>query len=158
MGRIHVDVRDEPLSCDAALAFLNSPGHGAVCVFVGKVRDTNEDKPVRAVTYDAHDALARHTFQEICADVQRRWGDNLDVWLEHFKGRLEVGGASVIIAVGSGHRAESFEACRYVIEQVKRRSPIWKQEHYLDGEDVWIAGHSLRDAASSLTAATPKTE
>lgn len=155
MSRVHVEIREEPLSCDAALAFLNAPGHGAICLFVGRVRDNNENKPVHGVTYDAHDALAVRTFREICAEVQRQWGSGVDVWLEHFKGPLAVGGAGVIIAVASGHRAESFEACRYIIEQIKLRSPIWKQEHYLDGQDVWIGGHSLRGEPPPLTVATP---
>jgi len=158
MSRVHIDISAEPLSCDAALAFLDSPGHGATCVFVGRVRDTNEGRPVRSVTYDSYDALAIRTFRDICAEAQQRWGGDIDIWLEHFKGTLDVGGASVIIAVSSGHRAESYEACRYVIEEIKLRSPIWKQEHYQTGEDIWIGGHSLRDEASPLTAAIPERE
>lgn len=145
MGRIHVAIREEPLSCDAALEFLDQPGHGAVCTFVGRVRDTNQSRQVRAVSYDAFDALALNTFRAIAEDVQRQWGDEVEVWLEHFKGRLEVGGVSIVIAVGSGHREEAFAGCRHVIEAVKHRSPIWKQEHYTDGDSEWIDGHSLRE-------------
>ncbi len=105
---------------------------------------TNLDRPVVAVSYDAFGPLALNTFHAIAAEIQARWGDDLNVWLEHFQGRLEVGGASVVIAIGSGHRDESFAACRYAIEQIKHRSPIWKQEHYVDGDDEWIPGHSLR--------------
>lgn len=145
MGRIHVAVQETPLSCDAALAFLDDPGHGAVCTFVGKVRNTNLDKPVGGVSYDAFDALAVNTFRAIAEEIQERWGGELDVWLEHFKGRLGIGGISVVIAIGSGHREESFAACRYAIEEVKHRSPIWKQEHYLAGDSEWVPGHSLRE-------------
>lgn len=144
MGRIHVAVRETPLSCDAALAFLDDPSHGAVCTFVGRVRNTNQDKPVDGVSYDAFDALATHTLRTIAEEIQSRWGEDLDVWLEHFRGHLPVGGVSVVVAVASGHRAESFAACRHAIEEIKRRAPVWKEEHYTDGDSTWIEGRALR--------------
>ncbi len=144
MGRIHVAVREEPLSCDAALAFLDDPSHGAVCTFVGRVRNTNLSRPVEGVGYDAFDALATRILAAIAEEIHRRWGDELDVWLEHVKGELPVGGVSVVVAVASGHRAESFAACRHAIEEIKRRVPVWKEEHYADAESAWIAGRSLR--------------
>ncbi len=67
----------------------------------------------------------------------------------HYKGQLPVGGVSVVIAVSSPHRAESFEACRYVIEEIKMRAPIWKREHYIDGKSEWLPGYSLRHDAEN---------
>ena len=70
--------------------------------------------------------------------------------MSHYKGQLDIGGISVIIAVGSPHRAESFEACRYIIEELKKRAPVWKQEHYEHGPSEWLPGHSLQNAANQL--------
>lgn len=144
MGRVHVAVRERPLSCEAAFAFLDDPSHGAVCTFVGRVRNSNLSKPVEGVGYDAFDALATATLRAIADEIHDRWGEDLDVWLEHVKGELPVGGVSVVIAVAAGHRAEAFAACRHAIEEIKRRVPVWKEEHYADAGSAWIAGHPLR--------------
>jgi molybdopterin synthase catalytic subunit len=108
------------------------------------VRDHNEGKKVSAVSYDVHAPLAEKTFREIGLEAQERWGHDLRIAIIHRAGRLEVGEASVVVGVGSGHRDEAFQASRYLIEQVKVRSPIWKQEHYADGDSEWLQGHSLR--------------
>jgi molybdopterin synthase catalytic subunit len=73
----------------------------------------------------------------------RNFGSQLRCYIEHYKGKLELGGISVIIAVGSPHRDESFKACRYLIEELKVRVPVWKQEHYVDGDAGWLDGHQL---------------
>lgn len=70
-------------------------------------------------------------------------------YVAHYKGELPVGGISVIIAVSAPHRAETFEACRYVIEELKLRAPVWKQEHYTDGKSDWLPGHSLKEDAAA---------
>ena len=72
--------------------------------------------------------------------------------MSHYKGQLDVGGMSVIIAVSSVHRAESFDACRYLIEELKKRAPVWKQEHYQHGSSEWLPGHSLRSQAAQIGA------
>lgn len=140
---VHVGVSDSPLCADMALAHCDAPGHGAAALFIGRVRDLNQGREVRAVSYDLHSALCHNTFQAICFEACERWGEGLRLWLAHRYGRLPVGQASVIAAASSPHRDEAFHACRYVIEQMKHRAPIWKQEHYRDGDSEWVQGHAL---------------
>jgi molybdopterin synthase catalytic subunit len=143
---VHVEVRDtdaKVLDTSEALAFVDAPGNGAGALFVGVVRDLNQGRKVRGVSYDVFAPLAEQNFAEICAEAQDKWGEDLRLFVIHGKGRLAVGGLSVIIAAGSPHRGEAFAACRYVIEEIKSRSPVWKQEHYVDGDSEWVKGHAL---------------
>jgi molybdopterin synthase catalytic subunit len=143
---IHVEVREiGGLTLDAAeaLAFVDAPGNGAGSLFVGVVRDLNQGRKVRGVSYDVFAPLAEQGFAEICAEAQEKWGEDLRLFVAHAKGRLEVGGISIVLAAGSPHRGEAFAACRYLIEEIKTRSPIWKQEHYVDGDSQWVKGHAL---------------
>lgn len=142
----HVSVLTTPLNIQEAYDFVSDPTHGAVDVFIGAVRNHHEGESVMGLTYDVHDALAQKIFTDIAMEAQAHWGD-IKIYISHYKGQLNIGGISVIIAVGSAHRAESFEACRYVIEELKKRSPIWKKEHYIDGKSDWLPGHSLREDA-----------
>jgi molybdopterin synthase catalytic subunit len=139
-----VRVVKEPIRHEEVAAELDCPEDGAQLVFWGLVRNHNEGKRVRAVTYDAHPQLAVRTFREIADEALERWGADLRVLIIHRTGTLEVGEASVVVGVSSPHRDEAYEASRHVIEQLKVRSPIWKQEHYVDGDSDWLRGHSLR--------------
>jgi molybdopterin synthase catalytic subunit len=141
--RIHVDISEKPLSVAEACAFVADPAHGAVDIFMGAVRNRNLGRDVVGVSYDVHAPLARTTLRAIAEDVRARWHGQLKIYITHFKGRLDVGGVSVIIAVSSPHRDEAFRACRAVIEELKHRAPIWKQEHYTDGDSEWVQGHAL---------------
>ncbi len=121
---------------------VSSPKHGAVAAFVGTVRSPHAGRRVRAVTYDCFTPLAEKELARIKAAAERRW--LVRVGVEHRIGRLNVGETSVAIAAGSGHRAEALEACRFVIEEIKRSVPIWKKEHYAQGDGRWLAGCALR--------------
>lgn len=143
---IHVDITEAVLDPLAALNHCSSDAHGAADLFVGRVRNINDGRNVTAVSYDLHPQLCRSIFGEICAEAMEQWGQDLHVYLVHRLGRLAVGEASVITAVSSGHRDDAFKACRYLIEQMKVRAPIWKQEHYTDGDSEWIKGHALRNS------------
>lgn len=139
---IDVRLQAEPLDAGVALAHCDEAGHGAALAFVGRVRDINEGRRVLAVSYDLHAALCRVVFEEICGEALERWvGVRLALW--HRWGRLAVGEASVVAAASSRHRAHAFDATRYLVEQMKLRAPIWKQEHYADGDDIWTRGQSL---------------
>ncbi len=141
---IHVDITESVLDPLAALDHCSSDAHGAADLFIGRVRNLNDGRSVTAVSYDLHPALCLNVFKEICGEAVDQWGEGINVYLVHRQGRLDVGEASVITAVSSGHRDDSFKACRYLIEQMKVRAPIWKQEHYVDGDSEWIKGHALR--------------
>lgn len=138
----HSALRRGPLDAAALTSFAGAPGHGAVAVFIGVVRDLHEGRSVEAVSYDAFEPLAAKTLAAIAREAAERFG--AVVAAEHRLGRLLVGEASVAIAAGSPHRAEAFDACRWVIEEIKRRLPVWKQEHYADGGSSWLEGCSLR--------------
>lgn len=143
---IHASISTNPLNIQDAYDFVADPAHGAVDVFVGAVRNNHEGRSVQGMTYDVHEALAEKVFREICEDTQKHWR-GIKIYLSHYKGELPIGGISVLIAVSSAHRAESFEACRHIIEELKKRAPVWKQEHYEDGPSAWLPGHSLREAS-----------
>jgi molybdopterin synthase catalytic subunit len=127
----------------AALEFVSDPAFGGITMFVGRVRDFNHGRDVVGISYDLFDALALNMFAKIAGEAFERWGPKLRLHVSHAKGRLGIGDLAVVVAAGTPHRAEAFEACRYVIEAVKHRSPIWKQEHYVDGDSAWSEGCSL---------------
>jgi molybdopterin synthase catalytic subunit len=139
----HIRLTPEPIDPALVQGLLSDPRHGAQLLFHGVVRNTNHGRQVQAVSYDAHPALAETCFREICQEASGRWGETLQVALIHRVGRLEVGEISVSIAIGLPHRDEAYQASRYVIEELKKRAPIWKKEHYIDGESEWLQGHAL---------------
>jgi molybdopterin synthase catalytic subunit len=116
---------------------------GAHVLFMGEVRSLNHGKRVVAVAYDAFVPLAEKCLREISEEAIARWGEGLEILILHRTGRLEVGEASVLISVRSPHRAEGYEASRYLIEELKKRAPIWKKEFYENGETEWLKGHAL---------------
>ena len=126
----------EPLDLPALLGA--EARDGAVCLFVGVVRDHNDGRRVRHLEYEAYEEMALPLLAEIEADVRRRWPVS-EVRLDHRLGRLEIGEASVAVAVSSPHRAEAFAACRHAIDTLKQRVPICKKEFYADGS-AWIDG------------------
>jgi len=139
-----VKIEEEKISSDKAKKFIASEKNGAESIFVGKVRNENDGKKVIAVTYDAHDQAVIKSFQSICNAAKDKFDKSAKIFLEHAKGYTSVGEISILIAVGTGHRDEAFKICRYILEEIKHQSPIWKKEHYADGKEEWLPGHSLR--------------
>jgi molybdopterin synthase catalytic subunit len=127
-----------PLDAAAVAAVVASDGDGAVASFVGLVRNRNGGRQVLWLDYEAYAPLALKAFERIGAEAAQQWPD-ARLAIHHRVGRVEIGGASVAIAAASPHRAEAFAACRYAIERIKQIAPIWKHEHFADG-DVWIEG------------------
>jgi len=139
-----VNIEESKSSLEKAKKFIASKKNGAESIFVGKVRNENDKKEVIAVTYDTHDEAVIKSFQSICNIAKDKFGKNAKIFLEHAKGYTLVGEISILIAVGTSHRDEAFKICRYILEEVKSQSPIWKKEHYTDGKEEWLPGHSLR--------------
>ena len=139
-----VKIEEEKISSEKAKKYIASVKNGAESIFVGKVRNENDGKKVTAVTYDAHHQAVIKSFQSICNVAKDKFDKNAKIFLEHAKGYVPVGEISILIAVSSGHRDEAFKICRYILEEIKHKSPIWKQEHYADGKEEWLPGHSLR--------------
>lgn len=148
MGNHFLHVADratEALDPAAALEFVSDPGFGGISMFVGRGRDLNHGREVASISYDLYQPLALARFAEIAEQAQCEAGPRLRLYIAHAKGRLAVGEFAVVIAAGTPHRDEAFRACRLVIEAVKHTTPIWKQEHYVDGDSEWSEGCSLCD-------------
>lgn len=141
-----VHVADRALECldpAAALEFVSDPGFGGIAVFIGRVRDLNQGRKVDAISYELFRPLALARFSEISRQAQGEFGPRLKLYIAHAVGRLAVGDLAVVVAAGTPHRDKAFRACRLAIEAVKHTAPIWKQEHYADGESQWSEGCSL---------------
>ena len=122
---------------------VSAVSNGAVCTFVGQVRETSRGKQVSFLEYKAYEPMAVKQMNRIASDAEEKWG--CVVAIEHRLGRIELGEASVVIAVGAPHRAEAFEACRWCIDTLKETVPIWKREVCPDGA-FWIEGEEALNA------------
>lgn len=127
----------EPISPAALLAEVAAPECGATCLFFGTVRDGPEDGGVTAIEYSAYEAMASAELDRILAEARRQWPATR-IALRHRLGLVPTEEASIGIAAAAPHRADAFAACRYVIEELKRRVPIWKRERYDDGTEAWV--------------------
>jgi molybdopterin synthase catalytic subunit len=128
---------DRPLDPGHLLAEVSSPGCGGTALFLGTVRNSPEEGNVEAIDYSAYDAMAEAEFERVVREAGARW-PAARVAVRHRTGRVPAGQASIAIAVACPHRAEAFDACRFIIEETKRRVPIWKKEHLASGETRWV--------------------
>ena len=127
---------DRPISASEVVACVERPGSGAVLLFLGTVRDDHRGRAVARITYSAYREMAEQRLARIVDDLEAGKPD-LRVHLVHRLGTLEIGEASVAIAVSSPHREASYRASRSALERIKAEVPIWKREHYADGEVAW---------------------
>ena len=133
------EISPQPLRPQSLRERLEDPGAGAVVTFEGWVRNLNEGKPVIALEYEVYDELAVKEGQRILQEGLDRW-ELKAVHAVHRSGKLVVGDCAVWVGVAAGHRAQAFEACRAIIDELKQRVPIWKKEYYEDGETDWLKG------------------
>lgn len=131
-------VTPDSLETGDAVAAVSSPAAGAIGIFLGVVRDNNLGRRVQYLEYDAYPSMAEKVMAEIGEEARSKFTLE-DVAILHRTGRLEIGEASLLVAVSTGHRAESFEAGHWIVNEVKRRVPVWKKEVWEDGEE-WIEG------------------
>ena len=139
-----IDIKKEKINTSKAELFIKSSSYGASIIFTGTIRNVNEDKEVTGMTYDSHDELVLNSFKEIYNEA----GDKLKiknkaVFIEHIKGYIDLGEISIIIAVACKHRDQAYILSRYIIEEIKKRSPIWKKEHYKNEESEWLKGNPI---------------
>jgi molybdopterin synthase catalytic subunit/molybdopterin converting factor small subunit len=133
-GGAYTTITDQPIDVQALEAAAAQPGHGALVTFVGRARDTSDDgRQVRQLDYEVYPELADNVLVEIAADAEARWP--VAVTVVHRTGVVPIGEAAVAIITASPHRAEAYEANRYVIEAIKQRLPIWKRETFADGSE-----------------------
>ena len=114
-------------------------GIGARSVFEGVVRNTNDGHQVRKLEYECYESLAIKEGNQILDEAIEKF-DLINAFCIHRVGKLEIGEIAVIVVATSGHRDEAFKGCRYIIDEVKSRVPIWKKEYYEDGETKWLKG------------------
>ena len=131
----------EVISADSVLAHVGGDSDGAIDIFLGVVRDENDGRAVSGMHYDAYVEMAGKVLNAIADEGAAMPGVG-KVAAVHRIGELGIGEVSVAIAVSAPHRAEAFEACRYVIEEIKKRLPVWKQERYVTGEERWLGTES----------------
>ena len=139
-----IDIKEKKLSILDAENFISSSQFGASIFFSGTVRNQNDNKSVLGITYDSHDALVIKSFEEIYNESDQKLNiKDKAVFIEHAKGYLNLGEVSIIIAVACKHRDEAYILSRYIIEEIKKRSPIWKKEHYENEESEWLKGNPI---------------
>ena len=140
-----IDLKKEKIEVKKAEDFISSSKFGASIIFKGTVRNTNENKKVTGITYDSHDAMVLKSFEEIYNEVDQKLKiKDKAVYIEHAKGYLNLGEISIIIAVACPHRSEAYNLSRYIIEEIKKRSPIWKKEHYENEKNEWLKGNPIQ--------------
>ena len=128
---------DSPIDTAALVAEVSRGANGATLLFIGTVREVNEGRPVTGIEYSAYRSMAERELAAVASEAAEQFTTN-DIVVEHRLGTLEIGDASVAIAVAHPHRGRAYDASRYVIEQLKKRVPIWKLEHYVDGTREWV--------------------
>jgi len=140
-----IDTKEKKLSILEAENFISSSEFGASIFFSGTVRNQNDNKSVLGITYDSHDALVIKSFEEIYNEADQKLNiKDKAVFIEHAKGYLKLGEVSIIIAVACKHRDEAYILSRYIIEEIKKRSPIWKKEHYENEDSEWLEGNPIQ--------------
>lgn len=135
----HVSVVRSAIEPAEVLGSVGAPAHGAALLFLGVVRDHADGRPVTGMRYDAYEDMASSILAEIAREAEAIAGGG-SVAVVHRIGDLDVGDVSVAVAVSSPHRAEAYAASRHVIEEIKRRLPVWKKERYADGAQEWVPG------------------
>lgn len=129
-------IRETPLSVDEVLSAVADPAAGGTCVFVGTVRDLDENRPVQTLSYEAHPSAAAE-LARVGADVAAQIPVTA-LAATHRHGDLELGDIAVVVAAAAPHRQEAFQACRLYIDRLKHEVPIWKEQGFVDGRTQWV--------------------
>jgi molybdopterin synthase catalytic subunit len=132
-----IEVTDKTIDAQTLKATLSNPGAGGFCVFEGWVRNENEGRTVQRLEYEAYEPLVISEGERVLGEALQRFSF-LEARCVHRTGLLEIGDMAVWVGVASAHRDEAFKACRYIIDELKIRLPIWKKEHYVEGDSGWV--------------------
>lgn len=146
-----IRVTPHELRTEEAVTAVASPEAGAINLFLGVVRNNNLGRSVQYLEYDAYPSMAEKVMAELAAEAKERFG-LIEVAVLHRTGRLEIGETSLLVAVSCGHRAESFEAGHWLVNEIKKRVPVWKKEVWDNGE-AWVEGPEslgLQQAPASM--------
>ena len=141
-----IDVSKGTITLDKAQKFIESKQCGASLFFIGTVRNHNNNKQVTGITYDTHDSIVEKSFKEISDEaISTITAEHPIIFIEHAKGYLPLGGISIVIAVAAKHRGQVYDLSRFIIEEIKKRTPIWKKENYDNEETTWLEGTPVLD-------------
>ena len=139
-----VDSKKEKILTSNAEKFIKDSKFGASIYFLGTVRNLNDNKNVIGITYDSHDEMVLKSFKEIYNEANQKLNIiDKAVFIEHIKGYVGLEETSIIIAVACKHRDQAYVLSRFIIEEIKKRSPIWKKEHYEKEESTWLKGNPV---------------
>jgi molybdopterin synthase catalytic subunit len=140
-----IDTQKEQIKISDAEQFIASSKFGANIYFTGIVRNLNDNKEVTGITYDSHDEMVIKSFEEIYNETEQKLNiQDKAVFIEHVKGYVKLGEMSIIIAVACKHRDQAYVLSRYIIEEIKKRTPIWKKEHYINEDSQWLKGNPIK--------------
>ena len=131
-----IEIVRRPIELAKVYESVVDPSAGGIDIFVGTTRNISEGKDVARLEYEAYEPMALRLMRSIADDVRKKWPVK-EIAIIHRIGIVPIGEASIAIAVSAAHRREAFEACRYIIDTVKTTVPIWKKEHFQDGES-WV--------------------
>jgi molybdopterin synthase catalytic subunit len=132
-----IEITELPIDYAALTERVRSDRAGAVCLFLGTVREITGDRRTAALDYEAYPEMARRKMEELEAEARGRW-PIVEAVLVHRVGHLDIGEVSVAVAVSCPHRDQAFESCRWLIDTLKAIVPIWKKELWADGTEEWV--------------------
>lgn len=145
-----------PIEIESLIRAVSAPALGGIATFLGLVRDHHGGRGVLRLEYSAYEAMAETESARIVAEAESRWPARVAVL--HRLGELAIGDVAIGVAVASAHRAPAFEACRFIVEEMKHKVPIWKKEFYADGTVAWVdptAGRLEGELARSSAEISP---
>jgi molybdopterin synthase catalytic subunit len=151
---MRVEITDEAIPSAEIVAAMKTGSDGAVCVFDGIVRDNTRGRKTLYLDYEAYREMALEQMRGLAEEAVTRFRVR-DVAVVHRLGRLQVGETSVLVAVASAHRGAGFDACRWVIDTLKKTVPIWKKETFVDGA-VWADGEPFPDEIGVVSSEMPR--
>lgn len=145
---------ESPIKVDPLVDHVRAPDRGGIAIFLGLVRDHHRGRGVLGLDYSAYGPMAEQVIAEIIREAEGKWS-RAAVAVEHRIGALTIGDTAVAVVAAAAHRGEAFEACRYVIEELKKRVPVWKKEFFADGTVEWVdptagAGTQGRSGAGNV--------
>jgi molybdopterin synthase catalytic subunit len=148
-----IEITSEPINHAAVVERVRSPSAGAVCSFLGTVRELTGDRKTASLDYEAYPEMAAKKLADLEQQARVRW-PIIELAVVHRLGHLELGEVSVVVAVSCPHRNDSFEACRWLIDTLKEVVPIWKRERWADGTEEWVHPGLSRSEAPSKSSST----
>ena len=149
-----IEITHDVLDAESITSQVKHDAAGAVVTFLGTTRDHTGDRRVLFLEYEAYRPMADQELARVAEEIGARW-DLTGIAIAHRLGRLELGETSLVVAVSAGHRKDAFEACLYGVDRIKQIVPIWKKEHFEDGE-VWVGSQADFDPLGERAATRPE--